>query len=172
MQQAIIKRIANCYIPPLFVADVYSCHMNSAERIELPALRFAGLTARVSNAEPELIGDHWRRFHADETVTHITGKANPNVFAVYTEYESDYTGAYTLLIGYSIAPDAVVPGGIRVVEVPAQHYAVILASGEQPQATISAWQWVWASALDRAYTADFDEYIAPGDVRLHVAVRS
>jgi hypothetical protein len=30
---------------------------------------------------------------------------------------------------------------------------------------------VWASALNRLYTADFDEYIAPGDVRLHVAVR-
>jgi predicted transcriptional regulator YdeE len=172
MQQAIIKRISDCYIQPQSGGGVYSCHMNSAEKIELPALRFAGLTARVSNAEPELIGDHWRRFHADETVTRIAGKANPNVFAVYTEYESDYTGAYTLLIGYSVEADAVVPGGLRVIEVPAQQYAVILASGEQPQATWAAWQWVWASALDRAYTADFDEYIAPGDVRLHVAVRS
>ena len=54
---------------------------------------------------------------------------------------------------------------------PPGKYAVILASGEQPQATWAAWQWVWASALDRLYTADFDEYIAPGDVRLHVAVR-
>jgi len=76
--------------------------MNSAERIELPARRFAGLAARVSNGQPELIGDHWRRFQADETVTRITDKANPNVFAVYTEYESDYTGEYTLLIGYSV----------------------------------------------------------------------
>jgi predicted transcriptional regulator YdeE len=137
----------------------------------MPAIRVAGLAARVSNDQPELIGDHWRRFHADGTIARITGKASPNVFAVYTEYESDYSGPYTILIGYSIEPDAVVPAGLRVIEIPAQQYAVILASGEQPQATWAAWQWVWASALDRLYTADFDEYIAPGDVRLHVAVR-
>jgi predicted transcriptional regulator YdeE len=149
----------------------YSSGMHTVEHIDMPAMRVAGLAARVSNAQPELIGDHWRRFHSDETIAKITGKANPNTFAVYTEYESDYSGEYTLLIGYSIAAGAGVPAGLRVIEIPAQQYAVILASGEQPQATWAAWQWVWASALNRLYTADFDEYIAPGDVRLHVAVR-
>jgi predicted transcriptional regulator YdeE len=91
--------------------------------------------------------------------------------AVYTEYESDYTGAYTMLVGYEVTAEAEVPAGVRVIEVPPQKYAVILAQGKQPQAVIEAWQWVWASSLDRVYTADFDEYLGQEDVRLHVAIR-
>jgi predicted transcriptional regulator YdeE len=145
--------------------------MNEPEKIELPARRFAGLAARVNNSQPELLYDHWRRFNSDETVARITGKASSAVVSVYTEYESDYTGEYTLLIGYEIEADAVVPGGLRLIEAPAQKYAVILAQGPQPETVQRAWQWVWASALDRAYTVDFDENLGPEDVRVHVALR-
>ena len=145
--------------------------MTHPETIELPARRFAGLAARVSNSQPELLTDHWQRFSSDETVARITGRVNGGVVSLYTEYESDYTGDYTLLIGYEIVADAVVPGGLRVIEVPAQKYAVILAQGDMPQAVQRAWQWVWASALDRTYRVDFDEYLGPQDVRLHVGIR-
>jgi len=150
---------------------LYSADMTQPEEIELSARRFAGLTTRVSPGEPFAISQLWERFRTDETVARITGRVSNGVVSVYTEYESDYTGAYTLLIGYEVGPDAVVPGGIRVIESPAQKYAVILAQGPQPETVQRAWQWVWASALDRSYTLDFDEYLGPDDVRLHVAIR-
>jgi len=145
--------------------------MTQPEEIELPARRFAGLAARVEPGEPFAISELWDRFRADATVGRITGRVNNGIVAVYTEYESDYTGAYTMLVGYEVTADAVVPGGLRVLDVSPQKYAVILAQGEIPQAVQQAWQWVWASALDRAYTVDFDEYLGQTDVRLHVAVR-
>jgi predicted transcriptional regulator YdeE len=146
--------------------------MNQPEEIELPARRFAGLTTRVSPGEPFAISQLWDRFRDDATVPRITGRVNNGaIVAVYTEYESDYTGAYTMLVGYEVTPEAEIPAGLRVIEVPAQKYAVILAQGKQPDAVQQAWQWVWASALQRTYTADFDEYLGPEDVRLHVAIR-
>lgn len=146
--------------------------MNQPEEIELPARRFAGLTTRVQPNEPYAISQLWDRFRSDTTVARIPGRVNNGAsVAVYTEYESDYTGPYTLLVGFEVAADADVPSGIRVIDVPGQKYAVILAQGKQPEAVQQAWQWVWASALDRAYTADFDEYLGPEDVRLHVAIR-
>jgi predicted transcriptional regulator YdeE len=145
--------------------------MYPVEEITMPSMRVAGLPARVSNAEPEKIGALWQRFYTDETLQQLTERARPSPIAVYTEYESDYTGEYTMVVGYAIAAGAAVPAGLRVVEIPAQKYAVLLASGAQPQATIQTWQWVWASALERAYTADFDEYLTANDTRVHVAVR-
>jgi predicted transcriptional regulator YdeE len=147
--------------------------MNQPEEIELPARRFAGVATRVSHGEPFAISQLWDRFRADQTMARIPGRANHGaIVSVYSDYESDYTGAYTLLIGYEVSPDAVMPGGVNVVDVPPQKYAVILAQGKQPESVQSAWQWVWASALDRAYTVDFDEYLGEQDVRLHVALRS
>lgn len=141
------------------------------EELQLPPRRFAGLAARVSNNDPYVIPAHWDRFRQDETVARITGKVTGSLVSIYTDYESDYTGPYTLVLGYEVAPDAEVPAGLRIVETPPQKYAVILAQGEMPAAVQQAWQWVWASALDRAYTVDFDEYLGPNDVRLHVALR-
>ena len=146
--------------------------MQQPEEIELPARRFAGLTTRVEPNNPYVISALWDRVRTDTTVPRITGCVNNGAMvAVYTEYESDYTGAYTILVGYEVTAEAEVPAGVRVIEVPPQKYAVILAQGKQPQAVIEAWQWVWASSLDRVYTADFDEYLGQEDVRLHVAIR-
>ncbi len=144
--------------------------MRSVEEIEIGPVRVAGLAARVRNSQPEGIGAHWRRFHADATVAQLRGVVSNNALAVYTEYESDYSGEFTMLLGYHVAVDSIVPAGLRVIEIPRQNYAVLLAQGEQPQALWSAWEWVWASALRRAYTADFDEYLTDFDVRVHVAV--
>jgi predicted transcriptional regulator YdeE len=146
--------------------------MTQPEEIELPGRRFAGLTTRVSPNDPYVIPALWDRFRADTTVPRIPDRVNNGAtVAVYTEYESDYTGAYTMLVGYEVTADAEVPAGVRVIEVPPQKYAVILAQGKLPEAVQQAWQWVWASTLDRAYTADFDEYLGPEDVRVHVAIR-
>ena len=146
--------------------------MHSVEEIELGPLRFAGLAARVRNDDPEGIGAHWGRFNSDQTVGRIAGIANRNVCAVYTDYESDYMGAYTMVLGYRLTADATIPAGLRVVEMPRQTFGVGLAQGEQPAALMTAWQWVWASRLRRAYTVDFDEYLTAVDVRLHIALRA
>jgi predicted transcriptional regulator YdeE len=146
--------------------------MTQPEEISLPARRFAGLTTRVVPNDPYVISALWDRFRADTTVPRIPGRVNNGAMvAVYTEYESDYSGPYTMLIGYEVTAEAELPAGVRVIEVPPQKYAVILAQGKPRDAVKDAWQWVWASALDRAYTADFDEYLGPEDVRIHVAIR-
>jgi predicted transcriptional regulator YdeE len=44
------------------------------------------------------------------------------------------------------------------VHIPAQEYAVLSASGPQPQALMDTWQAVWQSDLDRTYAADYEEY--------------
>lgn len=94
------------------------------------------------------------------------------MLAVYTNYESDANGLYDLIIGARVSSLESVPDGLVALSIPVANYAVFDASGPQPQAVVSAWQCVWAdTGLARAYTADFDEYLGPEHVLVHVALK-
>ena len=142
--------------------------------VELTSLRdVTGLTVRTSNAREAdattaALPALWARFMA-------AGGPPASVFSVYTEYESDVHGAYTVVLGRE--GGAATPGE-RTVRVMPGRYAVFTSTGGMPAAVIAGWQAVWAyfaepDAPARAYTTDFEEYdpADPSAVRIHVAVR-
>ncbi len=134
-------------------------------------LTVLGIHARVSNASPEKIGDLWRSFHAIGNANAIDARLNDTVYGVYCEYESDFTGAYTALIGCAAAASAAVPDGMKKIAIEPGRFAVIEAVGELPQSIWQAWAEVWKAPLDRRYQADFDRYGEDGRVTVHVGVR-
>jgi predicted transcriptional regulator YdeE len=129
-----------------------------------------GISARVSNAAPEKIGDAWSRFHAMGGAAAIDARLNDSVYSVYCEYEGDSNGVYTVLIGCAVDAGAATPDGMKMVEIGAGRFAVFEAVGALPKSIWETWAEVWKTPLDRRYQADFDRYGSDGNVTVHVGV--
>jgi predicted transcriptional regulator YdeE len=134
-------------------------------------LTVLGISARVSNAAPEKIGDAWRRFHSIGSAAAIDARLNDAVYSVYCEYEGDSNGVYAVLIGCAVGVDAATPEGMKKIEIEAGQFAVFEAVGELPKSVWETWAEIWKTPLDRRYQADFDRYGSDGNVTVHVGVR-
>jgi predicted transcriptional regulator YdeE len=80
------------------------------------------------------------------------------MFAVYSEYDSDWTGEYSYMIGSEVTKADTIPEGLAVTRIPAQTYAVFKAAGPMPDALLAVWMSVWGTNLPRTYTCDFEQY--------------
>ena len=130
-----------------------------------------GICARVSNAAPEKIGDLWRRFHAMGDAAAVDARQNDAVYCVYCEYEGDFTGAYTVVIGCAVDADAAASEGMKKIRIKAGKFAAFEPVGELPMSIWETWAEIWKTPLDRRYQADYDRYGSDGNVTVHVGVR-
>jgi predicted transcriptional regulator YdeE len=82
----------------------------------------------------------------------------PTMYAVYSDYESDWRGEYSYLIGVGVARAGTVLEGMEKRKIPAQTYAVFTAKGQMPDEVLAIWSMVWLSDLPRTYSFDFEVY--------------
>lgn len=131
------------------------------KHMKLNAFTVAGIAVRTTNnggKAQEDIGALWARFYAEQVASRISGKESEDLYCVYTDYESDFTGAYTCLLGYKVAAAAPLPEGLARIQVPASLYRKYTAAGKLPDAVVKVWMEIWQSPPPRAYKADFDVY--------------
>ena len=142
------------------------------EITQLAEIKLVGITARTSNVDemnpltgkiPAMVQKYFQGGLAGK----IVAKKNPGTtFCVYTNYESDFMGAYTYFIGEEVTSLEGMPEGFETLTIPAQHYAKFTNNpGPMPLVCINMWQNIWAmKPLDlggeRAYIADFEVYDA------------
>jgi len=131
--------------------------------VKMPGI-VMGVQRRTSNADGRSIKDVpacWQDFLSQNMVSKIPHRAKtPAMFAVYSDYESDWTGEYAYLIGSEVTKADIIPAGLAVVRIPAQTYVVFTAAGPMPDAILSVWASIWGTRLPRAYTFDFEQYDA------------
>lgn len=129
---------------------------------DLPERIVVGIERRTCNADGRSVEDIpacWQEFLATQAAARIPSRAKPPAMnAVYSDYESDWRGEYTYLIGCTVTKADKVPEGMAVRRIPAQKYAVFHARGPMPDAVLGIWASVWASDLPRAYTFDYEVY--------------
>jgi predicted transcriptional regulator YdeE len=152
---------------------------NSPQVVEYEGTVVVGLEAHTSNAleanpAQASIPALWERFFHERLSDRVPGAGAP--FGVYTDYESDHTGSYRIIAGVALRPDESVPHGLRRIAIPAGTYLVFHANGDMPQALIDTWMAIWQyfqahPEYQRAYTVDFERYVAPSRVDVHIAVR-
>lgn len=127
----------------------------------LPGCYFIGVELRTSNepgkAELE-IPQHWENFYNEHLFEKIPNKISNDVFGLYTNYVSDMNAPYSLIIGTKVSTLDSVPENMIGIHIPEGKYATIPVSGHFPDSLIKAWQKIWTSDLDRAYTYDFEVY--------------
>jgi len=150
------------------------------ETIELPAFAAVGITVRTINQNGQSKKDMmalWNRFMADNLVPQITGRLSDDIYCFYTDYENDYIGYYTALLGCKVNESTLVPQGFTGISIPAGKYQVYSLAGDPLHSILDAWQEIWSSDADRAYTFDFDLYkvntrsFEETEVKIYLAVR-
>jgi len=107
----------------------------------------------------------------------IPNRLNPGkTFCVYTEYESDYTGAYKYFIGEEVNSFENLPEGFSTHTIPTQKYAKFTTdSGPMPAAVIDAWKEIWKTSDEkfgapREYHSDFEVYDERASDHMNVIV--
>lgn len=141
----------------------------------LSEIKLVGLTARTNNeAEKEMqtakIAPTLQKFFDEALQTKIRNRKNPGrVLAVYTNYESDFTGDFTYFLGEEVTSFEEVSANLDTLLIPAQTYAKFTSNpGRMPSLVIDMWQKIWKMTPTelgdrRAYKADFEVY----DARSH-----
>jgi len=131
---------------------------------KMPGKIVMGAQRRTSNADGRSIKDIpacWQDFLSRNMASKIPNRAKtPAMFAVYSDYESDWTGEYAYLIGSEVTKADKIPSGLAVVRIPAQTYVVFTAAGPMPDALLGIWMSVWGTKLPRTYSFDFEQYDA------------
>jgi predicted transcriptional regulator YdeE len=131
---------------------------------KIPEKIVMGVQRRTSNADGRSIKDIpacWQDFLSLKMASKIPHRAKtPAMFAVYSDYESDWTGEYSYLIGSEVTKADKIPEGLAVVRIPSQTYAIFTAAGQMPDAILGVWMSVWGTKLPRTYAFDFEQYDA------------
>ncbi|MEB2773968.1 GyrI-like domain-containing protein [Algoriphagus sp. D3-2-R+10] len=135
--------------------------INKKQSIE--PFKIVGIATRTSNVTgkaAEDLGNLWGRFFEEQVGTKIIGKVSEDIYAIYTDYESDYTGEYTCLIGYQVHNLEKIADGLVAREFAGGKHTKFTAKGKMPDAVVQTWMEIWEkdADLDRQYSADFEVY--------------
>jgi predicted transcriptional regulator YdeE len=103
-------------------------------------------------------GNLWQKFEKEEIFNRIQGKISNEIFAVYHNYEGDYTKPFSYFIGCKVNPELNVPSGLDSFIIQDGNYQIFTAKGKIPDCIASAWAKIWSSDIPRAYQVDFEIY--------------
>ena len=146
------------------------------------AITAVGIAVRTNNTlemDPSQaqIPGLWGRFFGEEISQRIPNKKDHVLpLGIYTDYESDHLGPYSLIAGVETTDLNAIPDGMRGLTIPGSSYLVFTAVGPMPQALIDTWIYIWNyfskdSRYTRTYTADFEQYESNEKVEIHMAVK-
>jgi predicted transcriptional regulator YdeE len=135
--------------------------------VSLKEKQVIGIGCRTSNSL-EAVGEGqipklWGEFYGRQAGRSIPNKETEYILGVYTDYESDVNGMYTMIIGSEVHGRDNMPPKFMHAVLPASAYAVFTSERGHvaevvPKAWAAAWEWFGQSGIERAYTGDFELY--------------
>lgn len=140
-----------------------------------------GIQVRTSNAlemQPESarIGTLWQDAYASNLFGSIPNRIEDKMpVAVYTAYDSDHHGAYSIQVGAAVSAIDTIADGMSALSIPASRYLAFKATGSMPQAVIDVWGVIWSyfgqpSPYKRVYTYDIEQYTGTDTVTVYIAI--
>ena len=151
-----------------------------ATRAELMMVGIAARTSNTREANPATgqIPALWERFFREGLGERIPKQVGgQTMYSAYTDYESDETGEYRIVVGVADHDLSQVPEGMVGVVVPTGAYLLFHARGTMPGALIETWQAIWShfarSPQKRAFQTDLEVHHPGGSaVDVYVGVLS
>ncbi|MEB2301370.1 effector binding domain-containing protein [Lysinibacillus xylanilyticus] len=131
------------------------------------SFQIVGISARTSNANEitaqAKIPQLWSDFYQQNVVGQIANAVNHVTYGLYSDYETDVNGEYSITLGVEVLAADEIPEGMFVKTMPAAKYLVFTSDkGSFEEVVVKAWQDVWAwfasSGVERTYTGDFEMY--------------
>ncbi|WP_207532727.1 GyrI-like domain-containing protein [Desertivirga arenae] len=120
-----------------------------------------GISTRTTNQNGQSAIDIealWGKFWGEEIQKQIPNKVNEDIYAVYTDYESDFTAPYTTIVGSAVNTLDNIPEGFVGITIETADYQQFTSKGKMPEAIGKTWYEIWENTelnKIRAYKADF-----------------
>jgi predicted transcriptional regulator YdeE len=120
-----------------------------------------GISVRTTNENAQSAKDIeslWEKFWEEEIQKQIPNKVNGDIYAVYTDYETDFNGPYTLVIGFSVSSLENIPEDFVGISIEKDNYEKFVSKGKMPEAVLATWMEIWGNKelnQARTYKADF-----------------
>lgn len=120
-----------------------------------------GISVRTTNENGQSAKDIetlWTKFWGEEIQQQIPNKINEDIYAVYTDYETDFTKPYTTIIGSAVSSLENIPNGFVGITIENTTYQKFISKGKMPDAVFNTWLEIWGDSelnLNRSYKADF-----------------
>jgi len=120
-----------------------------------------GISTRTTNENGQSAKDIealWSKFWGEEIQKQIPNKLSEEIYAVYTDYETDFTKPYTTIIGSSVSSLENIPNGFVGITINTTTYKKFISKGKMPDAVFNTWLEIWGDKdlnLKRSYKADF-----------------
>jgi predicted transcriptional regulator YdeE len=125
------------------------------------AFQVIGISIRTTNKEAATmssIGNLWGKFLSENLMSQIPNKTTYDIYCLYTDYESDFTGEFTVILGCKVNSLDDIPKGFVGKTIPAAEYQNFTAKGKMPACVYGTWQEIWTAKIDRKYSTDFEIY--------------
>lgn len=108
----------------------------------------------------------WQQLYTSELAT------NANIFGVYSNYDSDANGPYTVTVGVKFD---CVQAQLSSVTIQAGNYLVFQGTGPMPATVVETWKQVWAffeknTEHQRNFISDFESYSGPDKVTIYIGL--
>ena len=109
------------------------------------------------------IPQQWQKFFNQDVMHSIPDRTSDDIYAVFSDYESNRNGSYKYLIGMKVKKRAHPPAGMVTVRIVGGTYAKFASqSGQFSQVVPALWSQVWIledqALLLRSYNTDFEVY--------------
>lgn len=145
-------------------------------------LKIIGIATQTSNNDSQAIedlGKLWHQFFGENIMTKIPNAISSNIYSVYTDYESDFTGKYTTIIGLEVSSLDEIPEGMVGREFEPQTLKKYIAKGELHEAVGKTWTEIWNddANLNRTYKYDYELYTekaqnpADAEIEIYIGVK-
>lgn len=117
------------------------------------------------NAKTAKLPRLWQQFYSNELAN------NANIYGVYSNYDSDANGFYTVTAGVSSNSQT----ELSTVTIQTGNYLVFKGTGPMPATVIETWKQVWAffetnSGHRRNFISDFEAYSASDKVTIYIGL--
>ncbi len=130
--------------------------------ITLSAFNIIGVEVRTSNLNGQSgqdLATLWGRFMQEKLFEKIPNQTDFNtLYCLYTDYESDFMGAYTTILGCPVTTLENVPEGFVGRKFEATKMEKFETNGPLPDSIVKCWEEIWQSKKQRAYKFDIEEY--------------
>ncbi len=135
--------------------------MTKVMTLEIEEFKVIGISVSTINKNRQSqndIGNLWDKFMGQNLIEQIPNKLTHEIYCIYTDYENDFNGRYTTIIGCKVNSFENIPNGLIALTIPTTKYQVYKSIGKLPECVVMTWNNIWQSNIDRKYIADFDVY--------------
>ena len=110
--------------------------------VEIAEFKIIGMTVRTTNQNGQSqndIGNLWGKFMGGNFIEQIPNKETDDVYCIYTDYESDFNGPYTTILGCRVNSFDNVQEDFVSKTIPPTKYQVYKSIGKLPDSVVMRW---------------------------------